>query len=282
MKIIDGKQIARQIKEELQLEIRRLKNQEIIPSLAVIICGDDPASKIYVQNKKKTAEELGINSRVFELPKNVPYKTISDLIKKLNNDEKTHGILVQLPLPQHINENDIINLIDPRKDVDCFHPENVGRLTTGNPRFLPCTPQGIIELLKRTDVKISRKECIVVGRSNIVGKPLALMLLNENGTVTVAHSKTRNLKEVCLRADILVSAVGKPRIITADMVKSGATVIDVGITRLPDGKVTGDVDFEEVKKIASAVTPVPGGVGPMTIVMLMKNTVLAANDLRIR
>ncbi len=276
MKIIDGKKIANQIKDELREELDILKRQGITPGLAVVICGNDPASEVYVRNKKKAAEEMGMNLWVFELPENINEKELLGLIDKLNKDDKVNGILVQLPLPKNINEGNIIRAINPRKDVDCFHPENVGNLIAGNAKFFPCTSAGIIELLKRSALEISGKECVVVGRSNIVGKPVALMLIAENGTVTVAHSKTSNLKKVCLRADILISAVGKTGFITADMIKSGAVVIDVGINRLPDGKIVGDVDFDEAEKIASAITPVPGGVGPMTIVMLMKNTVLAA------
>lgn len=279
MKIIDGKKIAAQIKDELGEEIQLLKKQGIVPGLAVVICGNDPASQVYVKSKKKTAEELGMNSWIFELSEDASEKELLVLIDKLNKDDKVNGILVQLPLPKHINEGNIVRTIDPQKDVDCFHPENVGNLMTGNAKFLPCTPEGIIELLKRSGIEISGKECVVVGRSNIVGKPLALMLLAENGTVTIAHSKTRDLEKVCSRADILISAVGRAGFIKADMIKSGAVVIDVGINRLPDEKIVGDVDFEQVKEKASAITPVPGGVGPMTIACLMKNTVLAARFL---
>lgn len=275
MKIIDGKKIAAQVKEELKEEIGLLKEQRIIPGLTVVICGNDPASQVYVRSKKKTAEELGMNSWIFELSEDTSEKELLALIDKLNKDDKVNGILVQLPLPKHINEGNIVRAIDPQKDVDCFHPENVGNLMTGNAKFLPCTPKGIIELLRRNGIEISGKECVVVGRSNIVGKPLALMLLAENGTVTMAHSKTRDIEKVCLRADILISAVGKPGFITADMIKPGAVVIDVGINRLSGGKIVGDVDFEQAKEKVSAITPVPGGVGPMTIAMLMKNTVLS-------
>ena len=274
-KIIDGKAVAGKIKAELKKEVLMLKNQAMIPGLAVIIVGDDPASRIYVRHKAKTCRELGILSQVYELEQNISQEKLLDLIDSLNNDDKIHGILVQLPLPKHLDEKTVIEKIDSRKDVDCFTFQNMGRLMAGKSTFLPCTPAGIIELIKSENIKIAGRECVVIGRSNIVGKPLAIMLIVENGTITVAHSKTKNLPEVCRRADILISAVGKPGLITADMVKKGAVVIDVGINRDANGKIVGDVDFENVKNVAGSITPVPGGVGPMTIVMLMRNTIAA-------
>lgn len=276
--IIDGKKIADQIKEKLKKDIFRLKNKGIVPGLAVILAGDDPASRVYVSNKEKTCQALGINSRVLKLPQKVSQKRLLALIKKLNRDTKIHGILIQLPLPKHLNEKEIMAAVDIKKDVDGFHPFNLGNLLTNQPFFYPCTPAGILELIKNTGISLEGKECVVVGRSNIVGKPLAIMLLNQNATVTIAHSKTKNLSEVCRRADVLISAVGKAGLIKATMVKSGAVVIDVGINRLAKGKLAGDVDFEAVKKIAGFITPVPGGVGPMTIAMLAKNTVKAARS----
>lgn len=276
MKILDGKKIASEIKEEFKADISLLAEKGIVPGLAVIICGKDEASKIYVANKEKMAKELGIRSWVYEFGEDVSREELLGIIEKLNEEEAVSGILVQLPLPSHIDEGEILAAINPKKDVDCFHPENVGKVATGGAMFLPCTPLGIMELLKRSGIEIAGKECVVVGRSNIVGKPLALMLLEEDATITVSHSKTKNLKEVCLRADILVLAVGKKNLIDASMVKEGAVIVDVGINRLPNGKLVGDVDFEEVKEKASAITPVPGGVGPMTIMMLMRNTILAA------
>jgi methylenetetrahydrofolate dehydrogenase (NADP+) / methenyltetrahydrofolate cyclohydrolase len=278
-KILDGEKIASDIKEELKLEIRGLREKGITPGLAVILVGSDPASKVYVGSKKKACEEIGIYSQVLEMPENASEKELLKIVEKLNQDEKTHGILVQLPLPEHIDEEKIIESINPQKDVDCFHPENAGKLFIGVGELIPCTPAGIVEILKRNNIEISGQECVVVGRSNIVGKPMAMMLLAENGTVTIAHSKTKDLGEVTKRADILISAVGKAGLITKDMVKKGVVVVDVGMNRLEDGKLAGDVDFESVKKIASAITPVPGGVGPMTIAMLMKNTVEATKIL---
>jgi methylenetetrahydrofolate dehydrogenase (NADP+) / methenyltetrahydrofolate cyclohydrolase len=277
-KILDGKKIASKIKEELRLEIEKLKEKGTVPGLAVILVGDDSASKIYVASKKKACDEIGIYSQVLEMPENTTQQELEDTIEKLNQDEKIHGILVQLPLPKNIDEEKIIEAIDPKKDVDCFHPENVGKLFIGAEKFLPCTPAGIIEILQRNGIEIAGKECVVVGRSNIVGKPLAIMLLVENGTVTIAHSKTKNLEEVTKRADILVAAVGKAGLITKNMVKKGVVVIDVGMNRLSNGKLVGDVDFDQVKELADAITPVPGGVGPMTIAMLMKNTIIATKQ----
>lgn len=275
--IIDGKLISNLVREEIS-------NRVIIynertgkrPGLAVIIVGDDSASQVYVRNKKKACEQVGFNSWVYELPEKTSQDELNELIDKLNDDENVHGILVQLPLPKHLDEEQVVLRIKPEKDVDAFHPYNVGRITIGNPKFLPCTPAGIMELLRRSNIEIAGKECVVIGRSNIVGKPMALLLLAENGTVTVCHSKTKNLKDVCRGADILVVAVGKADFVTADMVKDGAVVIDVGMNRNSEGKLTGDVDFASVSKVASYITPVPGGVGPMTITMLLQNTLNAA------
>lgn len=244
--------------------------------LAVILVGDDPASKVYVGNKKKACEYIGIYSEEYVLPEETTQKELTDLIEVLNERNDISGILVQLPLPEHIDEKAVINTINPKKDVDAFHPVNVGKIMIGDFDFVPCTPYGVMHLIKETGTEIKGKECVVIGRSNIVGKPQAMLLLHENGTVTVCHSKTKNLKDVTRRADILVSAVGKANFVTKDMVKEGAVVIDVGMNRNSDGKLCGDVDFENVKNVASYITPVPGGVGPMTIAMLMKNTVKAA------
>ena len=241
-----------------------------------MIVGDDPASRIYVNSKKKNCGELGIYSEEYALPGETSEEELLELIDKLNKKHDVSGILVQLPLPKHINEENIINAIDPKKDVDAFHPVNVGKIMVGNYDFVPCTPAGVMELIKESGIEIAGKECVVVGRSNIVGKPQAMLLLHQNGTVTICHSKTKNLKEIVKRADIVVAAVGRPKFITADMIKPGAVVIDVGINRLADKKIVGDVDFEECEKVAGAITPVPGGVGPMTIAMLMRNTVKAA------
>lgn len=276
VKLLDGKVLSKKIKEQVKEDVADLKEKGIHVGLAVVIVGGDPASRIYVNNKKKACAATGIDSFEYALDESVAEEELLKLIKELNNDNKVNGILVQLPLPKHINEEKVIMAIDPKKDVDCFHPENVGRLMIGNPVVLPCTPAGVMELIRESGVTISGKDCVVIGRSNIVGKPQAMLLLAENGTVTVCHSKTRDIKEVCKRADILVAAVGRPGFVTADMVKEGAVVIDVGINRLENNKVVGDVDFDEVSKIASAITPVPGGVGPMTIAMLMKNTARAA------
>lgn len=278
-KIIDGKAISAQIREEIAEKVR-IYNETTgsRPGLAVVIVGENPASQVYVRNKKKACEQVGFNSWVYEMPENTTQDELNALVEKLNNDNEVHGILVQLPLPKHLDEEQVILQIKPEKDVDAFHPYNVGRITIGNPQFLPCTPAGIMELLHRSNLEISGKECVVIGRSNIVGKPMALLLLSENGTVTVCHSKTRDLKEVCKRADILVVAIGKADFVTADMVKEGAVVIDVGMNRNAEGKLTGDVDFESVSEIASYITPVPGGVGPMTITMLLQNTLRAAEN----
>lgn len=274
-RLIDGKAVSKQIKDELKETVADWKTKGIEIGLAVIQVGKDPASSVYVGNKKKACEYVGIRSESYELPEETTQEELIQLIERLNQDDGIHGILVQLPVPAHIDEDTIIRAISPKKDVDGFHPQSVGALSIGQPGFVSCTPAGIIQLLKRNDIEIEGKECVVIGRSNIVGKPMALLLLRENGTVTVAHSKTRNLREVCKRADILVVAVGRPRMIDASYVKEGAVVIDVGIHRNENNKLCGDVDFESVEPVASAITPVPGGVGPMTIAMLMYNCVEA-------
>lgn len=276
MAIIDGKAISAQIRSEIKAEAEILTAKGVRPGLAVILVGSDPASQIYVRNKQKACEEVGFYSDTYTLAESTSEKELLDLIEILNLRKDIHGILVQSPVPKHINPDTVINAILPEKDVDCFHPENVGKLMTGNPRFLPCTPAGVVELIKRSGVDIAGKECVVVGRSNIVGKPQAIMLLAENGTVTVCHSRTKNLAEVTRRADILVVAIGKSEFITGDMVKPGAVVLDVGMNRNAEGKLTGDVNFAQVSEVASLITPVPGGVGPMTITMLLQNTVTAA------
>ncbi len=268
---IDGKAVSAQIKDEVKARVEKLGKRGIKLTLAVIQVGDDPASSVYVRNKKNACAYVGISSRAFNLPEEVSEKELLELIEELNNDEGVNGILVQLPLPKHISESRVIEAISPKKDVDGFHIQSAGALLTGEKGFLPCTPAGIIELIKRTGIDIEGKECVVVGRSNIVGKPMAVLLLRENGTVTVCHSRTKNLKDVTKRADILVVAIGKPRFINAEYVKEGAVVIDVGIHRNENNKLCGDVDYESVEPIAYAITPVPGGVGPMTIAMLMKN-----------
>ena len=271
--IIDGKKISAEIKDELKQEVAAMKAEGKEIALAVIQVGEDPASSVYVRNKKKACEYIGITSVSYEIPEDSTQQELLDLVEKCNKDPKINGILVQLPLPPHMDEDAVIHAIDPKKDVDGFHPVSVGHMVIGNDGFLPCTPAGIIELLKRSGVEIGGKECVVVGRSNIVGKPMSMLLLRENGTVTVCHSRTRNLREVCSRADILVVAVGRPKFIDASYVKEGAVIIDVGIHRNENNKLCGDVDFDAVKEKTSAITPVPGGVGPMTIAMLMKNCV---------
>ena len=277
-KIIDGKAISAAIRAEIKQETAAfVKEKGYAPGLAVVIVGEDPASQVYVRNKHRACEEVGFYSEGHELPADTDEATLLALIDRLNHDEKIHGILVQLPLPRHLDAEKILLAIDPDKDVDAFHPFNVGRILIGKYSFLPCTPAGVMELLRRSGVTIDGKECVVVGRSNIVGKPQAVLLLEANGTVTVCHSHTKNLKEVCKRADILVAAIGKPEFFDASYVKEGAVVIDVGMNRRPaDGKLCGDVDFASVEPVASAITPVPGGVGPMTITMLLKNTLTAA------
>lgn len=269
--IIDGKAISAQIKDEVREKVARLKAQGVNVCLAVIQVGADPASSVYVGNKKKACAYVGIESLSYELSEETTQEELLALIEKLNHDANVNGILVQLPLPAHIDEDVVIRAIDAKKDVDGFHPQSVGALCIGQPGFVSCTPAGIIELLRRSGVEIAGKECVVIGRSNIVGKPMALLLLRENGTVTVTHSKTKNLKEVTRRADILIVAVGKPKMITREYVKEGAVVIDVGIHRNENNKLCGDVDYEDVAPVCSAITPVPGGVGPMTIAMLMYN-----------
>ena len=271
--IIDGKKISAQIKEELKEKLAAMGEKGIKTTLAVIQVGKDPASSVYVGNKKKACAYIGIRSLAYELEEETTQEELLALVEELNGREDVNGILVQLPLPSHIDENTVIEAIRPEKDVDGFHPESVGRLCIGQPGFVSCTPAGIIQLLKRSGIEIAGKECVVVGRSNIVGKPMALLLLRENGTVTIAHSKTRNLKEVTKRADILIVAVGKPKMITKEYVKEGAVVIDVGIHRNAENKLCGDVDYDDVAPVCSAITPVPGGVGPMTIAMLMNNCV---------
>ncbi len=270
--IIDGKAISAKVKEEVKAEVAR---DGLNVGLAVVIVGDDPASRVYVNNKKKACEFCGIKSFEYALPEETTEKELLDLVDTLNADKNVNGILVQLPLPKHLDEKKVIERISPLKDVDAFHEQNVGKIIIGNYAFLPCTPAGCMELIHSTGTTVAGKECVVIGRSNIVGKPMAMLLLHENGTVTVCHSKTKNLAEVCRRADILVAAVGRPNFVTADMVKPGAVVIDVGINRLDTGKLCGDVKFDEVSEKAGYITPVPGGVGPMTIAMLMKNTVTA-------
>ena len=275
--IIDGNKIAQDIRSEVRqktLELRQQRN--ITPGLAVVLVGDDPASQVYVGRKAKACAEVGFLSREYKLPAETEEKKLLKIIKKLNKDESVHGILVQLPLPKHISTENIIAAIDPDKDVDGFHPYNVGGLVTGTPLFVPCTPRGIMELISRSGIDLTGKEAVVVGRSNIVGKPMAFLLLAQNATVTMCHSRTKDLPSVTRRADVLIAAIGKPRMIKADMVKEGAVVIDVGVNRLENGKLAGDVDFDEVAPRTSYITPVPGGVGPMTIAMLMKNTLDAA------
>lgn len=269
---IDGKQISAQIKDELK---ERVEKENIEVTLAVIQVGNDPASTVYVGNKKKACEYIGIRSLAYELPEETPEEELLQLIKELNDRDDVNGILVQLPLPAHMDEDKVIQTISPKKDVDGFHPQSVGALSIGQPGFVSCTPAGVIQLLKRTGVEIDGKECVIVGRSNIVGKPMALLMLRENATVTVCHSHTKDLKEVTKRADILIVAIGKPKFITKEYVKDGAVVIDVGIHRGADGKLCGDVDYDDVAPITYAITPVPGGVGPMTIAMLMNNCVEA-------
>ena len=271
-RIIDGKKISTQIKDELRDYVKENGLGERM-CLAVVQVGEDPASKVYVNNKKKACDYIGIGSKSSELPADTKQEELLSLIDELNEDEKVTGILVQLPLPKQIEEDTVIRRISPKKDVDGFHPMNVGALSIGEKGFVSCTPAGIIELLKRSGVEIAGKECVVIGRSNIVGKPMAMLMLRENATVTVCHSRTKNLKEVCKRADILIVAIGKPKLIDSSYIKEGAVVIDVGIHRMEDGKLCGDVDYEDAAPHCSAITPVPGGVGPMTIAMLMSNCV---------
>ena len=272
-KVIDGKVISKQIKDELKERVAEYRKQGIEIALAVIQVGNDAASTVYVGNKKKACEYIGIKSVAYELPEETTEEELLKIIHTLNQDDSIYGILVQLPVPKHINENHIIQAIDPKKDVDGFHPQSVGDLSIGQPGFVSCTPAGVIQLLKRSNIEIEGKECVIIGRSNIVGKPMAMLLLRENGTVTICHSRTKDLKEITRRADILVVAIGKPKMINASYVKEGAVVIDVGIHRDANNKLCGDVDYESVEPVARAITPVPGGVGPMTIAMLMHNCV---------
>ncbi len=273
---IDGKAVSAAFRESLKEEIARLTREGFQPGLAVIIVGDDPASRVYVNNKKKACQQLGIYSEEYALPEETTEEQLLELVSRLNGSSRINGILVQLPLPRHIREKVVLEAIDPRKDVDAFHPQNVGRIMIGDYRFLPCTPAGILELIRSTGVAVEGKECVVIGRSNIVGKPMAMLMLHQNATVTICHSRTKNLAEVARRADILIVAIGKAKFVGADMVKPGALVIDVGMDRDENGKLCGDVDYEAVEPVAGYITPVPGGVGPMTISMLMKNTVTAA------
>ena len=275
-KLLMGKEVSARIKAELKTEVENLKKEGINPGLAVIIVGEDPASQVYVRNKERACEECGIYSEKYALPAETTQEELLKLIDELNNKSSISGILVQLPVPKHIDEKTIINAIAPNKDVDAFHPVNVGKIMVGNYDFVPCTPAGVMELIKESGIDVSGKECVRVGRSNIVGKPQAMLLLHQNGTVTICHSKTKNLAEKTKNADILIAAVGIPNFIKGDMIKEGAVVIDVGINRLENKKLCGDVEFESAEKVAGAITPVPGGVGPMTIAMLMKNTVKAA------
>ncbi len=276
-KLIDGKLISAQIRTEIKEETAAfIAERGYAPGLAVVIVGENPASQVYVRNKARACEEVGFYSEVHALPEMTTQAELNDLVDRLNADGKIHGILVQLPLPRHLDETEVLLRIDPDKDVDAFHPYNVGEIMIGDYRFLPCTPAGVMALLERSGVDPCGKSCVVIGRSNIVGKPMAMLLLHANGTVTVCHSRTPNLAEVCRQADILVVAIGRADFVGADMVKPGAVVIDVGMNRRADGKLTGDVNFAEVEPIASAITPVPGGVGPMTITMLLKNTLTAA------
>ncbi len=273
---IDGKAVSAAFRKKLKEDVARLTEQGMQPGLAVVIVGDDQASRVYVNNKKKACQQLGIYSEEYALPGETTEEELLELVNRLNNRSQIHGILVQLPLPRHIREKVVLEAIDPRKDVDAFHPQNVGRIMIGDYRFLPCTPAGILELIRSTGVPVEGKECVVIGRSNIVGKPMAMLMLHQNATVTVCHSRTKNLAEVARRADILIVAIGKAKFVGADMVKPGALVIDVGMDRDENGKLCGDVDYEAVEPVAGYITPVPGGVGPMTISMLMKNTVTAA------
>ena len=275
-KLIDGKAVSARVKGEVAKEIAELKEKGIEAGLAVVIVGNNQASRVYVNNKKKACAEVGIASYEYALPEETTEAELLELVNKLNADPKVNGILVQMPLPKHINENAVINAIVPEKDVDAFHPRNVGHIMIGDYQFLPCTPAGVMELIAETGIDPAGKNCVVIGRSNIVGKPMAMLLLHKNGTVTICHSKTKNLKEICANADILVAAVGKAGFVTGDMVKEGAVVIDVGMNRNEQGKLCGDCAFDECAEKAAYITPVPGGVGPMTIAMLMKNTLTAA------
>lgn len=277
--IIDGKKTSGQIKDELANEVIELKEKGVEPTLAVVLVGNDPASQVYVKHKKKACEYVGMRSLAYELDEKTTEEALLELIDELNNRDDVHGILVQLPLPKHIDEEKILLAIDPSKDVDGFHPYSVGNLSIGRDGFVSCTPAGIIELIKRYNIQIEGKNCVVIGRSNIVGKPVSMLLLRENGTVTICHSRTKNIKEICKEADILVVAIGKANFVTKDFVKEGATIIDVGMNRLENGKLCGDVKYDECSQLAGAITPVPGGVGPMTIAMLMKNCIKSATNM---
>lgn len=278
--IISGKECSARVRADIQNKVAEFKEKHgCVPGLTVIIVGADPASQVYVRNKKKACIDVGMRSEVIELAESTTQDELLAVIDKLNLDSDVHGILVQLPLPKHIDEDAVINAISYKKDVDAFHPINVGKVMTGNFSFVPCTPAGVMEMLKFKNIDINGKHCVIIGRSNIVGKPQAMLMLKENATVTVCHSKTQNLSDITKSADILVAAVGRPNFVKADMVKEGAVVVDVGINRLSDGKLCGDVDFGEVEPKASFITPVPGGVGPMTITMLLKNTLTAAEEL---
>lgn len=277
--IIDGKAVAQTVRERIREEVAHFTEKTgKRPGLAVVIVGDDPASQVYVRNKKRACEEVGMHSEEYALPAETTEAELLALVEKLNDDSKINGILVQLPLPQHLDAEKVILAIDPRKDVDAFHPQNVGKIMIGNYSFLPCTPAGVMELLKHYGVDLCGKHCVIIGRSNIVGKPQAMLMLKENATVTICHSKTKDLAEITKQADVLVAAVGRPRFVTEDMVKDGAVVVDVGINRTADGKLCGDVDFATVAEKVSYITPVPGGVGPMTITMLLENTLTAAKE----
>lgn len=275
-KIISGKEVSLAVKERVAEEVKTLKADGIEPCLAVILVGEDPASKVYVNNKKKACEFCGIRSLEYVLPESTAQDELVGLIEKLNNDSSVNGILCQLPLPKHIDEKTVLNLVKPEKDVDAFHPENVGHIMIGDFNFLPCTPAGIMEMLKSENISLEGKHCVIIGRSNIVGKPMAMLMIKENATVTVCHSRTKNLADIVRQADVIVAAVGRPKFVTADMVKDGAIIIDVGINRGEDGKLCGDVDFDGCCEKSSYITPVPGGVGPMTIATLMQNTITAA------
>ena len=275
---IDGKEVSAAVREQIAAEVSELKAKGITPGLAVIIVGNDPASRVYVNNKKKGCEQVGMNSFEYALPEETTTDELIALIEKLNNDKDVHGILCQLPVPKHIDEEKVLNAISPEKDVDAFHPVNCGKVMTGDYTFAPCTPAGMVEMLKYYNIPVAGKHCVIIGRSNIVGKPMAMLMLKNNATVSVCHSKTANLSEITKQADILVAAVGRANFVTADMVKDGAVVLDVGINRMEDGKLCGDVDFAAVAEKTSYITPVPGGVGPMTITMLLKNTLAAAKQ----
>ena len=275
-KIISGKEVSQAVKERVAVRVKELNAQGVEPCLAVILVGEDPASKVYVNNKEKACEFCGIRSLKYILPENTTQQELNTLVEKLNNDSTVNGILCHLPLPKHLDEQEVINLIKPEKDVDAFHPENVGHIMIGDYNFLPCTPAGIMEMLKSENIDLDGKHCVIIGRSNIVGKPMAMLMLKQNATVTVCHSHTKNLKEIVKQADVIVAAVGRAKFVTADMVKDGAVIVDVGINRGEDGKLCGDVDFDACCEKASYITPVPGGVGPMTIATLMQNTITAS------